>query len=339
MQDARPQAPEPSSFLSNATQLLQWSRENPAAAALLAAIAVTCGWFLCGLHLFANGGAFSAFGWARTAWNPEGNMEHGKLVPFVALYLFWHHRDDIRNAPKKGSNNGLWFVGAGILLFILSARCLQPRMALCAVPFLLYGSIFFLWGKKVARILFFPCAFLVFMIPIASVQQGTFRLQFIITGIVGTLANLVGLHIQAVGTTLAAQDGSFHFEIAEGCSGIRSLTALTMISAVYAHLTQDALWKKILIVAGSAVFAIIGNVGRIFTVLLVARFFNADLAGGKYHDISGYLIFPFAIFAMLGFSKLLNINYKKLALPENTGHGGSGSGGGRSGGRGPTYDY
>ena len=327
MKDVPPPASADNSILKEAANFLQWCRANPVATALLATITITLAWFLGGAQLYING-TISALVWAKTAWNPEGNMEHGKLVPFVALYLFWYHLDDIRRAPKEGSNTGLWFVGAGILLFLLSGRCLQPRMALFALPFLLYGIIFFLWGKKVARILLFPCAFLVFMIPIASVQQGTFRLQFIITGIVGALANLVGMHVQAIGTTLTAQDSSFHFEIAEGCSGIRSLTALTMISAVYAHLTQNAFWKKLLIVAGSAIFAIIGNVGRIFTVLLVARFFDPKFAGEEYHDVSGYLIFPFAIFAMLGFAKLLNLDYKKLALPEDKGPG-----------KGPTYEY
>jgi len=206
-------------------------------------------------------------------------------------------------------------VGLGINFYLFSARCLEPRMALIAIPFLLYGSILFLWGKQVARILFFPCAFLVFLIPFGAVEQATFRLQFIITGIVGALANIVGISIHAVGTTLSARDSSFHFEVAEGCSGIRSITALTMLSSVYVHLMQDVLWKKVVIIACSAVFAIIGNVGRIFTILLVAKLFNADLAGGRYHEISGYLIFPFAIMAMLGADKLLNLNYRKFVPP------------------------
>lgn len=182
-----------------------------------------------------------------------------------------------------------------------------------SIPLLLFGSILFLWGKAVARILFFPCAFLIFLIPFGAVEQATFKLQTIITPTVGVLANFVGIHVHAVGTTLSAQDSSFHFEVAEGCSGVRSITALTMLAAVYSHLTQKELWKKIVIIACSAVFAIIGNVGRIFTILLVAKLFNADLAGGEYHEISGYLIFPFAIMAMIGVSRLLNMDYHRIS--------------------------
>jgi exosortase len=136
-------------------------------------------------------------------------------------------------------------------------------------------------------------------------------LQFIITDVVGVLCNAVGIKIQALGTTLTAADGSFNFEIAEGCSGIRSLTAMTMITAIYVHLTQDKLWKKLVILAFSVVFAIAGNIGRIFTVVLVAKFISPTLASGIYHEYSGFVFFPIALVAMVLFGKLLNIHWRR----------------------------
>ena len=143
-----------------------------------------------------------------------------------------------------------------------------------------------------ARILLFPCAFLLFLIPVAALEQATFRLQFAITGIVGALSNLVGIKIQAIGTTLSAMDKSFDFQIAEGCSGIRSLTAMAMLTAIYVHLTQKELWKKLVIFAFSIVFAIAGNVGRILTVILVAKWINPTLAGGIYARIFRIYLLP-----------------------------------------------
>src|SRR5206468_1223019 len=142
--------------------------------------------------------------WAWTAWATEAGLsqEHSKLViPFV-LFLVWYHRHELRLAPKRASNTGLAFVGTGIVFFILAARCLQPRMALAAIPFLVYGTVYFLWGRAVARILLFPCAFMIFMIPFGALEQATFRLQFIITGVIGVLANIFSIGIRAVGTTL-----------------------------------------------------------------------------------------------------------------------------------------
>ena len=316
---------------------LKWCRQNPPSALLLAAIVATLVLFIGWLHLFSNG-AESLAVWAWRAWNPEMNQEHSKIVPLISLGLVWYHRNEIRKAVKQPSNTGLIFIGIGVFLYVLAVRCLQPRMGLAAIPFLLCGSVYYLWGKQVARIVLFPCAFLIFTIPMGAVEQATNNLQFIITGVVGFLSNIVGINIQAVGTTLTAGDGTFNFEIAEGCSGIRSLTAMAMLTAVYVHLTQDRLWKKIVVFGFSAVFAVIGNIGRIFTVILVARFYNSDFAGGIYHDYSGFVFFPFALLAMLGMGKLVNIDFKKFTAPEQP-TGSDGGISGEKGGGGTTYDY
>ena len=291
-------------------------RRDPLKALLFVTILGTLVYFFGVLELFIKGvfagGTTSVAGWAWQAWNPTANQEHSKLVPFISLALVWYHRKEIKQAEKKGSNQGLIFIGVGIILYLLSARCLQPRLALASVPFFAYGSVLFLLGKQVARIVLFPCAFLIFMVPVAAIEQGTFRLQFVITSVVGFLSNLAGIKIQALGTTLTAADGSFNFQIAEGCSGIRSLTAMTMIAAIYVHLTQDKLWKKITILAFSIVFAIAGNVGRIFTVILVAKFIDPKLAAGIYHEYSGFVFFPIALLAMFLFSKLLNFKRRDV---------------------------
>ena len=285
-------------------------RREPLGALLLATILATFIYFFGVAPLFIRGifihGASSVFAWAWQAWNPGMNQEHSKLVPLIFLWLIFYHRKQLAAAPKEGSNAGLFFILIGIVLFVLGARCLQPRMALGSLPFLIYGGVFYLWGKQVARIILFPCAFLIFLIPFGAVEQATFRLQFVITSAIGFLSKLVGLQIDAVGTTLTATDGRFNFMIAEGCSGIRSLTAMAMITAIYVHLTQDRLWKKIVIFAFSVIFAIVGNIGRLFTVVLVAKFIDPKLAAGIYHDYSGYIFFPVALIAMYLFSKLVN---------------------------------
>lgn len=293
-------------------------KRNPIPALLLLTVLGTLVYFFGFVPLFIKGvfanGACSTAAWAWQAWNPGMNQEHSKLVPFIALGLVLYDREKIWRAHKQGSNSGLIFLAAGILLFVLSARCLQPRLALASVPFLIYGSVLYVWGREVARIILFPCAFLIFLIPVAAIEQATFRLQFIITSAIGFLSNLVGINIDAVGTTLTAADNSFNFTIAEGCSGIRSLIAMTMVTAVYVHVAQDKIWKKTLILAFSVVFAIAGNIGRLFTVILVAKFYDPKLASGIYHDYSGYVFFPIAVLAMLAFSRFVNLNFAKVGL-------------------------
>jgi exosortase len=300
-------------IIASLRSVYTYVKSNRVAALLVVTIIGTLIYFFGFVPLFIKGifvqGTTSVAGWAWQAWAPGTNQEHSKLVPFISLGLIWWHRRKISDAPKDGSNIGVIFVAIGLLLFLLSARCLQPRFALASLPFLIFGSVYFVWGKAVARIVLFPCAFLIFLIPVAAVEQATFRLQFIITGAVGFLSNLAGIKIDALGTTLTAADKSFNFAIAEGCSGIRSLFAMTMLTAIYVHLTQRELWKKIVILGFSLVFAIAGNIGRIFTVILVAKYINPQLAAGIYHEYSGFVFFPIALIAMFLFSKLLNLQW------------------------------
>jgi len=305
----------PPSLLDEIREVGAWLDRNPKVLLLLLSITGTLFYFFYIYNPFMMR-IHSTITWAMSAWNPEGNQEHGRIVPFIALGLIWYHKDELYQAAGKGSLSGLFWVLAGCLCYIVGIRCLQPRFCLAALPFLLYGGVSFVSGAKAARVILFPCIFLFFMIPVAALEQATFRLQFIITAIMELVGKLVGIGIEAHGTTLHASDGAFDFEIAEGCSGIRSLTAMTMLTAAYVHVTQDRIWKQIVIFCGSVAFAIIGNVGRIFSIILVAKYYDPKFAGGWFHDHSGFVFFPVAVLAMLGFAKLVNLGNQKKS---NTG--------------------
>jgi exosortase len=245
------------------------------------------------------------FAWKH--WLPNLNQEYCKLVIPITILLVWYHRNQIRAAYKEGSNWGLAFLAAGFLLVLVGTRALQPRITMLAIPMLIFGIVLFLWGRQVARILVFPIGFLVFMIPVGALQQTSFRLQFLITGAIEKLAPLIGTRLNTAGTTLSEVSGAWGFDIAEGCSGIRSLVAIIMLTAIYTHIFERVWWKKAVLLALSVVFAIIANVGRIFTIILVAKIGYPKLAGGIYHEYSGFISFPVALGAMLVCHKLLNL--------------------------------
>ncbi len=314
MPDLRPPtlAPDPPTFGEVARRFLVWSRAHPLDALLWAAIIGALVYFFGFFRIFSNG-VLSTADWAWAAWNPENNQEHSVVILPVAIGLVWYHRDRLAAARKQPSSAGLAIVAAGALSFVLAARTLQPRIAIFALPLLILGSVWFLWGRQVARVFLFPCAFLLFMVPIGGLVQGTVSLQLIVSSVCSFLAGLIGIKIEISGTTIRSLDGSFNFEIAEGCSGIRSLMAMITLTALYVHFTQRVFWKKAAIFGGSLVFAVIGNIGRIFTVILVAKFISPSIGGGLYHDYSGFVFFPIAVSAMVGFGNLLNMDWRKVA--------------------------
>src|SRR5437588_8504559 len=305
-------------------QIAESIRRDPLSAVLLATIVATFIYFFGIVHLFTNG-RLSMWTWAWQAWNPETNYEHAKFIPLIVAFLIWYDRDKLKNAPVGSSRWGWLFIGIGLFLFVAGARTLQARLTLTALPILLFGIVLYVWGKAVARVLLFPIAFLLFMVPLNFLTQSTFKLQFIETGIASAVCNLIGIHVNTIGTLVNSSDNAFHFQVDEGCSGIRSLMAIAMFSAIYGHLTQNKLWKKLAIFAAALLFAVIGNAIRLVSIFVVGRFFGQDLAGGPYHAVSGFISFTCAFIAMVLFGKLLNLKFAavKPAASKDS----------------PTYDY
>lgn len=299
--------------------IADWVRREPRSAGWLGLFVAAIIFFFGLLPLFSNY-QLPAFLWLWQAWNPETNYEHGVLIPWITLFLLLHSLPKLRGLPVNSSRWGIWWLGAGVLLFLLAARTFQPRFAVAAVPFLAFGLVLYVWGAAVARVLLFPIMFLLFAIPLNFIEQATFRLQFISTALSSALCNFIGIQIAPMGTTMRAVDDSFQFEIAGGCSGINSLMAITMLTAIFVHFTQDRLWKKLVLFALSAMFAIIGNVARITVIMAVAKYVNPAFAGGKFHDWSAWLIsFPFAFVAMYYASKLVNLNPSAIRAEVETG--------------------
>jgi exosortase len=310
-------APLVSETRANTTLVPDSRNRNPLTGILLFTIGATLIVFFGLLKLYAGQPIMV---WAWKHWLPNLNQEYGKLVIPIAILLVWYHRKQIRLAVKNGSNWGLAFLAAGFVLLLLGTRAQQPRITMLAIPFLIFGIVLFLWGREVARILAFPIGFLAFMIPVGALQQTSFRLQFLITGAIQVLSPLIGTKLNIIGTTLSPPDNSWGFDIAEGCSGIRSLVAIIMLTAIYAHIFERVWWKKAVLLGLSIFFAVVANVGRVFTIIVIAKMGYPKLAGGIYHEYSGFISFPVALGAMLLCHKLLNLRSNRSILRPESQH-------------------
>lgn len=243
----------------------------------------------------------SALGWVESAWNGETDYEHGILFPFVIAGLIIYQFKNLRRSVGKGSNLGLVAVFIGALLYIVAYRTFQPRIAVGALPFVLWGSCYFLWGWRVARILAFPLFFFWLAVPLPSFQQATTHLQLLATSLAHHGSSLFGVETRVVGTTILPVSGDWKpLDIATGCSGIRSLMALLMISAAWAYVAKIKIWQKAILFGSALPLAIIGNALRVTSIFVIAEYGNAEWAAGTWHDWSGLLLFyPFSLLLLL----------------------------------------
>jgi exosortase len=237
------------------------------------------------------------------------DYSHGFLIPFVSLGILWSRREEIKLAPKQVCLWGLGVIVMALMFHWLGAKMQQTRISLISLILLLWGIPLYFFGWKLAKILIFPCAYLIFCVPLNFLDALSGPLQMVATSMAHGLLNGLGIECERVGTQLMSP--FFRLNVEAPCSGLRSLLAMTALSAVYAYYTQQSFVAKWLLFLASIPIAVVGNIGRIISIALVSITAGQQFGTGLHHDWSGYVLFALAISLMIGFGKLLQINYKE----------------------------
>jgi len=281
-------------------------------------VSVLVGFLFVLFHLFGNTienvSSRSAFTWMFARWGDKqsfgADYSHGYLIPFVSLAVIWHRRADFFAAPKQVCQLGLFVIIAALTMHWLGAKMQQTRISLMSLIFLIWGIPLYFFGWKVAKLLIFPCAYLIFCVPLNFLDGLSGPLQRIATSMSHSMLNGMGIECERVGTQLLSP--YFQLNVEAPCSGLRSLLAMTALTAVYAYSTQATFTKKWLLFLSSIPIAVAGNIGRIISIALVSITAGQQLGAGLHHDWSGYVLFTVAISLMVGLGRVLSINKRKL---------------------------
>ena len=236
----------------------------------------------------------------------EEDMSYAWYVPLFSLYVLWTERAKVRASLGRPGWGGLVCALPFVLLGFLGARGLQVRFEIVAFVGLIIAIPWAFYGRRTARAVLFPALFLLFCIPLNTfLDVVTVHLRLFATSVASAALHGFGADVVRTGTMLAAADGSFAIDVAEPCSGLRSIFALMALTAGYAYFNQPTWLRRALLFACSVPLAILGNVTRILTICLVGSFASPDFATGFYHDYSGYVVFIVAIALMVAAGEVL----------------------------------
>jgi exosortase len=256
---------------------------------LAGAVALTLGFVLLYRHVLMK---------LISDWWTDDNYSHGFLIIPIALYLAWERRRAFDQAPNRPSPVGLVVVVAsiGVLVAgILGAELFLTRISILGT---VTGSVLFLFGWQRLRVLAFPLAFLLLMIPLPAIifNQIAFPLQLLASRVGEAAMTSVDIPVLREGNVLILANTSL--EVAEACSGIRSLVSLVTLGIVFAYFTDTRLWVRLAIVASTVPVAILANGARVAGTGLAAHWYGAAAAQGFFHEFSGWAVFVVA-FAMI----------------------------------------
>ena len=232
--------------------------------------------------------------------DPKEDMSFAWYVPIFSLYVLWTERKLIKDSLGDPSWLGALLVVPAVFIGFLGVRGIQTRLAILSLIMLLVTVPWAFFGRRTAARFLFPALFLLFCIPLASfLDIITVHLRLFATSMASAILDGFGANIVRTGTMISAADGSFGIDIAAPCSGLRSIFALMALTAGYAYFNQPTYLRRAILFATSVPLAILGNVMRILTIVLVGTTASPDFATGFYHDYSGYIVFIVAIALMV----------------------------------------
>lgn len=247
-------------------------------------------------------------------WLTDSDMSHGIFVPMLIGYIVWRKREEL--AAVKASHNlfGLFLMLLGGALLCVGPPSLETYASVARVSFVisLLGALLYLKGFATIRMLLYPLVLMFLMLPMPGfiMQTLTFPLQIVASKLAEQILEILGFSVLRDGNIL--QLPGLTLNIAEACSGLRSIMALTFLGQAYIYLFDSRPWMRAAVAAIVIPIAVFANSLRI-VASAIAGSHNRAWGEGIYHESTGWLVFVVAFVCILGAHSLM-----KKIWPERT---------------------
>ena len=253
-------------------------------------------------------------------WWADSNYSHGFLVPLVSAYLVWKKKNKLISLERKKSYFGFLILLLGLGIYIVGTAGAEYFSARFSLVIVLFGLVYYLNGKEWAKELLFPIGFLVFMVPIPNViyYAIAFPMQMLSSKLTQYMLHFIGLPSIRQGNIIHLPN--YSLEVAEACSGLRSLVSLLALGAFFAYITfpkepntgKSDLKRGILFLSVFPI-AIAANIFRILITAIGAYVVSPKLAEDFLHKLSGLVVFLISVFSLFIVSQIIKFfNRKKI---------------------------
>ena len=231
-------------------------------------------------------------------WWSDPDASHGLVVVPLAAFFAWTRRHELLQTPRNPKLVGLAGVMAAMGLLVLGTLGAELFLTRVSLLFLITGTVIYLYGWWHVRILAFPLVLLLLSIPIPAilVTHVTLPLQFAASRTAEAAVSAVGIPILREGNVLVLSNATL--QVADACSGIRSLVSLAAVAVVVARFSDRRWQARLAIVLSSVPVAVAVNGLRVAVTAVATYHYGPGVAQGFVHESLGWLTFLLA-FAMV----------------------------------------
>ncbi len=224
-------------------------------------------------------------------WWTDPNYSQGFLVPVFAAYLVWAKRETILNKRVTPTWSGIAVVFAGLVVLMMGTYGAAVFLSRASLVVVLAGLLVSFAGWTLLKELLFVFLVLFLAIPIPAIvfNEVALPLQFLASRLAADLLPLFNVPVLREGNVIELPN--IRLEVAEACSGIRSLVTLLTIAVFYGYFLEKTFPRRAILVLSCIPIAIAANAIRIFGTGMCVQYWDPDRALGFFHVFSGWLMF------------------------------------------------
>ena len=249
-------------------------------------------------------------------WWHDPNFSHGFFVPLFSGFVIWQERARLARILPRPSWSAVLVLIMGLAVLVIGRLGAELFLDRSSMLLVLASVVILFGGWPLFRAVLFPWAFLLLMIPIPSIvfNQITFPLQLLASQVAAAVLPVLGVPVLREGNVINLP--AMPLEVAEACSGIRSLMSLVALAIIYGYLTEKRLWVRWLLAIAAVPITVFANDVRIVGTGLLVQYWDPEAAEGYFHASWGWIIFVVSLFMLYALHALVRLVFPEDVLTE-----------------------
>ncbi len=240
-------------------------------------------------------------------WITSPDASYGAILAGVALVVLWRRRHDLRPSRTTwiaGVCGGL-VTAAGLAAFLVGLFAADLFTTRASFLVAAAGLVWFLCGTRAATAALAPALFLLLAIPLPDmiVTTLTSSLQTVAARTAESTLALGGIAVYRDGNIL--QLPSTTLQIAEACSGLRSVVSLASVGVLLAWATDGRPARRAMLVVSTVPIAVVANGLRVAATGMASESWGPAMTRDPWHSIAGWLTFVASLAAVWGIRRVL----------------------------------
>lgn len=249
-------------------------------------------------------------------WSKEFGA-HGPIVLATGAWLLWR-RMPAMTAEGRPGHPALTFVALAVALAVYIVGRAYDLISFEAAGVYGFGLAVLhdRFGIRAMLKNWFPIFYLALLLPVPGwlLDEGTAPLKLLVSAMAAGVVEPLGIPLVREGVTMTV--GPYQLLVEDACSGLNSLIGLIAITLFYIYLLRNAGWRySAFLVCLIIPVAILANVIRIVTLILLTYYFGDAVGQGFLHVTAGLFLFVLSLILMFMIDSVASRFFRVPAEP------------------------